>query len=97
MPKYIISEEAKKDLLAIALYGDQTYGTAKSTLYCEELEAHFQQLAQSPKMYMAVEHIRAGYSRSVCGSHSIYYRIKNNDVEIMRIMGKQSIDGAFGD
>jgi toxin ParE1/3/4 len=42
--------------------------------------------------YQAVDEIRKGYRRSVCGVDSIYYRIKGDDVEIMAIIGQQDIE-----
>ena len=36
---------------------------------------HFEQLAENPWLYQAVDDIREGYRRSVCGVDSIYYRI----------------------
>ena len=46
-------------------------------------------LAEHPLFYPAVDHIRPGYRRSVCGVHSIFYRIDGENVEIMRILKKQ--------
>ena len=52
----------------------------------------FEQLAEQPLLYQAVDDIREGYRRSVCGVDSIYYRINRNTVEIMAIIGPQDID-----
>jgi len=46
-------------------------------------------------MYQAVDFIREGYRRNVCNRHAVYYRAHSNHVEIMRIMGRQSLIGAF--
>ncbi|WP_407943638.1 type II toxin-antitoxin system RelE/ParE family toxin, partial [Maribrevibacterium harenarium] len=35
----------------------------------------------------AVDYIRPGYRRSVCGVHAIFYRVQPDYVEIMRIIG----------
>tara|TARA_R110000772_G_scaffold164321_1_gene275735 strand:- start:124 stop:321 length:198 start_codon:yes stop_codon:yes gene_type:complete len=48
-----------------------------------------------PKLYPAVDHIRPDYHRSVCGAHSIYYRIEAQGVEIMRILKIQGASKAF--
>ena len=45
--------------------------------------------------FPAVDHIRVGYRRSVCGAHSIYYRIEGKGIEIIRIIGRQDIDETF--
>jgi toxin ParE1/3/4 len=49
-------------------------------------------LAEQPFLYQAVDDIRGGYRRSVCGVDSIYYRVKGDTVEIMAILGQQDID-----
>lgn len=97
MGKYILSKDAKTDIIAIAQYGDDNYGIEKSNLYCSQLEEHFEQLASQPHLYQAVDFIRKGYRRSVSGRHAVYYRVKKDHVEIMRIMGRQSLIGAFTD
>jgi toxin ParE1/3/4 len=43
-------------------------------------------------MFPAVDHIREGYRRSVCGKHSIYFRLADNGLEIMRILGQQDLE-----
>jgi toxin ParE1/3/4 len=45
----------------------------------------------SPSLYQAVDDIRPGYRRSVCGVDSIYYRAVDDIVEIMRILGQQDV------
>lgn len=92
MPRYRLSELAKQDLIAIARYGDENFGTRQSDSYRDRLKKRFSLLAQQPMLFPAVDHIRAGYRRSVCGGHSIYYRINDDRVEIMRILGRQDHD-----
>ena len=46
-------------------------------------------IAESPYLSQAVDHIREGYRRSVCGKHSIYYRITEQGAENMRVLGPQ--------
>ena len=43
-------------------------------------------------MYQAVDDIREGYRRSVCGVDSIYFRIFDGTVEVMRILGQQDVE-----
>lgn len=92
MPDYRLSERAKADLIGIAQYGDEHFGTAQSDRYRDQLKQRFALLAERPTLYPAVDHIRAGYRRSVCGVHSIYYRIHADGVEIMRILKHQDAD-----
>lgn len=93
MIKYRLSRKAKNDLLDIALYGDKHFGVAQSDKYRKKLKKQFSKLVDSPLRYPAVDHIRVGYRRTVCGVHSIYYKIGSNDiVEIIRVLRSQSTD-----
>jgi toxin ParE1/3/4 len=40
-------------------------------------------------LYPAADEIREGYRRSVCGVDTIYYRVVDDAVEIMAIIGRQ--------
>ena len=86
MANYRINEDAKVDLQRIYRRGVLEFGEAQADRYFEEL-------AEQPLQYPAVDDIREGYRRSVCGVDSIYYRIVDNTVEIMRILGQQDTDG----
>ena len=95
MPNYRLSEAAKEDLIIIAQYGDENFGTVQSDHYRDQLKRRFLVIAERPSFFPAVDHIRAGYRRSVCGAHSIYYRVEGDGVEIIRIIGRQDINKAF--
>lgn len=53
----------------------------------------FDLIADQPYLFPSVDFIREGYRRSVCGADSIYFRIENNAVEIMAIIGRLDFDG----
>ena len=89
MADYRLTQEARKDLMDIAVYGDENFGVAQSDKYREQLKLHFELLAKQPKLFSAVDYIKPGYRRSVCGKHSVYYQIENNGVEIIRVLGRQ--------
>ena len=48
-------------------------------------------LAEKTFYFESVDYIKAGYMRCVSGSDSIYYKVNNNIVEIMAIIGKQDL------
>ncbi|MEC4678347.1 MAG: type II toxin-antitoxin system RelE/ParE family toxin [Nitrospirota bacterium] len=89
MGNYRISEDAKEDLKRIYKRGLCEYGEAKADKYYLAFFDRFERLAEQPFLYQAVDHIRKGYRRSVCGVDSIYYRIEGDTVEIMNILGSQ--------
>jgi len=82
MSNYRISKAAREDLFIIAQYGDVTFGIPQSDRYRDLLKQRFSLLAKHPLLYPSVDYIRLGYRRSVCGVHSIYYRIDKDTIEI---------------
>ena len=95
MSKYRLTQQAEHDLLNIALYGIEQFGIEQSRRYYDKLKQHFDKLAEQPELYPLVGHIRKGYRRSVCGVHSIYYRIDQDSIEIVRVLGRQDPTKTF--
>jgi toxin ParE1/3/4 len=95
MASYKLSLMAKADLREIYRYGVIEYGEKQADRYYADFFARFEQIAENPLLYPAVDHIREGYRRGVCGVHAIYYRIGNDTVEIMRLLGRQDTSKAF--
>jgi len=91
MPNYKLSVTAETDLVRIYHWGFKRYGQGQADQYFAAFFDHFEQLAEQPLSH-PVTGIREGYRRSVCGSDSVYYRIRNSVVEIMAIIGKQDAD-----
>jgi len=92
MGSYKLSEDAKADLIRIHQHGVREFGEEQADKYFAALFDRFEQIAQQPLLYPAVDFIREGYRRSVCGVDSIYYRIKGDTVEIMNILGRQDAE-----
>lgn len=55
----------------------------------------FLQIAEHPFAFERVDFIRHGYRRCVCGVDNIFYRLSDETVEIMAIVGRQDIDQLF--
>jgi toxin ParE1/3/4 len=92
MANYRISETAKADLRRIYRSGVRQYGEAQADRYYDAFFERFELLAEQPYLYQAVDDIREGYRRSVCGVDSIYYRVDDDTVEIMSIIGQQDLE-----
>lgn len=86
-----LSSVAEADLDAIYEYGLAQWGERQADAYFDALLARFEQICQNPFLFAAVDHIRPGYRRSVCGAHSIYYRVEARSVEIMALIGRQDL------
>ena len=95
MGNYRLREEAEDDLIRIHQCGVRDHGETQADKYYEAFFDRFEQLAEQPYLYQAVEHIQAGYRRSVCGKDSIYYRIEKDGVEIIRVLGQQDPETSF--
>ena len=90
--RYRLSNDAKMDLARIYWRGVEEFGEHQAERYYEALFQRFDEIAEAPYQYQAVDHTREGYRRSVCGVDSIYYRLNGEVVEIMRVLGRQDAD-----
>ena len=95
MADYRLAPAAESDLFNIAIYGLERFGLTQSESYRDALKARFQALAEHPYRSPAVDQIRKGYRRSVCGVHAIYYRVEERGITIMRILKQQDPAKAF--
>lgn len=95
MVKYQLSNTAKEDLIRIHHYGVKKFGIDQSDKYFNSFFEYFEIIAQRPFSFESVDFIKKGYRRCVCGSDSIYYKINNDIVEIMTIIGRQDLNNIF--
>ncbi len=61
MSSYKLSENAKSDLKRIYLRGLGRYGEVLADKYYNDFFDRFEQLAEQPLLYPAVDEIRPGY------------------------------------
>ena len=92
MAKYRLSNEVKEDLIRIHHYGVEKFGMSQADKYFDVFFEYFDIIAQRPFPFESVDYIKNGYRRCVCGSDSIYYRLNNDVVEIMAVIGRQDIN-----
>lgn len=91
MADYRISNSAKEDLIRIHHYGVERFGIDQADKYYNSFFDYFKIIAQRPYAFESVDYIKEGYRRCACGSDSIYYRLNQEIVEIMAIVGKQDL------
>lgn len=92
MAKYKLSNIAKDDLIRIHHYGVRKFGTKQADKYFNSFFNYFEIIAQQPFAFESVDFIKQGYRRCACGSDSIYYKINDDCVEIMAIIGRQDLN-----
>ncbi len=91
MANYKLSNEAKNDLIRIHQYGVIRFGMSQADKYFHSFFKSFEKIAERPYSYESVDFIRPGYRRCVSGVDSIYFKVHENRVEIISIIGKQDL------
>ena len=77
---------AEDDLINIWCYSCEQWGVDQADLYLDQLNEGINGLAENPKIGMAIDHIRQGYRRYHVQHHMIYYRIRSDRIEIIRVL-----------
>lgn len=88
--RYRLSEAADADLERLYAWGIAHFGPNTADSYFDGLIARLETIAQSPLLRQKVDHVRAGYHRCVYCAHSIYYRLEDGVVLIVRILGREN-------
>jgi len=91
MAEYRLSNAAKEDLIRIHHFGIKNFGVTQADKYFDTFFDYFEIIAERPFAFESVDYVKAGYRRCPCGSDTIYYRINDNTVEIMAIVGMQDL------
>ena len=92
MAKYRLSNEAKNDLIRIHQYGVEKFGMTQADKYFESFFEYFKIIVQRPYSFESIEYIKKDYRRCVCGADSIYFKINEDDIDIMAIVGRQDLN-----
>jgi toxin ParE1/3/4 len=91
MSKHSLSVTAKEDLIRIYQYGVQKFGEKQADKYFQSFFEYFDVIAERPESFESVDFIKPGYRRCVCGVDSIYFKMNEDIVEIMAIIGRQDL------
>lgn len=86
-----ITNVADQDLDDLYTEGFTTWSEAQADRYYDGLLERFERICEHPKMYPAVDEIRAGYRRSVYEKHAIYYVVDEDAVEILAVVKYQDV------
>ena len=92
MAEYKLTNEAKNDLIRIHHYGVEKFGLTQADKYFLSFFDYFDMIAERPFSFESVDYIKNEYRLCICGVDSIYYKINENMVEIMAIVGRQDLN-----
>jgi toxin ParE1/3/4 len=92
MAEFRISNTAREDLIRIHHYGVKKFGITQADKYFDSFFEYFEIIAQRPFSFESVDFIKKGYRRCVCGCDSIFYKVNEDVIDIMTIVGRQDLD-----
>lgn len=92
MVEFRISNAAKEDLIRIHHYGIKKFGLTQADKYFDSFFEYFDIIAQRPFSFESVDFIKKGYRRCVCGFDSIFFKVNEDVIDIMAIVGRQDLD-----
>ena len=90
MADYRLAPAAERDLENIWRYTREQWGVEQASRYIDILETTFAGLAESPQSAPACDHIRPGYRRRSVARHTVYFRITDYGVAIIRVLHERA-------
>ena len=86
----VIAPAAKADLKEIYQYGLRQWGQSQSNSYMQNLKDHFWSISEQPLMGVERPELLPGARSLPIESHTLFYRVTTNRVEIIRVLhGRQ--------
>lgn len=89
MYKYHLSFEAEEDIVRIFEFGLNRFGLQQANKYYDNLFECFGRIAANPFIFPSIKRYNDIDRFCVCGGDTIYYNIKNDEIEIITIIGRQ--------
>ena len=84
--RYRLTPKADRDLAQIWRRTNENWGKSQANKYLQLLEKGFLMLLHHPKSGKARDEIRRGYRSLPVENHVVFYRIRDKDIEIVRIL-----------
>lgn len=89
MSGYKLSRKAQRDLETIFKYTYKEFGIEQARTYLLGLEECFDTLASQPQLAHRVDDIRTDYLRFLHSKHSIYFKVRNSGILVVRVLHQQ--------
>lgn len=84
--KYVLSANAQKSLIQIKGYTAENFGNKQAKSYLKKLQQQFALICQTPELGISRDDIEIGYRCRFIASHTIYYRIRSETIEIIDVL-----------
>ena len=86
---YNLRPKARLDLQDIYSWGREQFGERQAEFYLFEIFDHLDLIKDKPGLFPQVNNYHAGLRRCPIGAHSIYYIIEEDEISVVRIIGRQ--------
>lgn len=77
---------AEEDLIRIWLYTFEKWGTKQADIYIDQLNDGMSLLSENPRVGNSCDYIRKGYRRFQIKNHIVYYLLKPDRIDIIRVL-----------
>lgn len=86
MAKFNLSPSAARSIAEIDSYTAENFGPQQSIRYLESLLDRLQHIADNPHTGRKRDDIKVGYYSYFFGSHTVYYRLSKNEIEVIDVL-----------
>ena len=93
MRRYRLAPAAQRDLSSIWDFTLERWDEIQAETYISEIRAAIERIAGDPQRGRNCDEIREGYRRYGIGSHLIFYIVRTDSVDVIRIL-HQRVDPA---
>ena len=83
---FVISKKAVSDLEVIWLYATEKWSVEQADRYYNLIIDEINYICKKSNSGKSMEHVRKGYRVSKVKSHLIFYRVKHDAIEVIRIL-----------
>jgi toxin ParE1/3/4 len=84
--RFRLSRLALTDLREIGRFTLERWGLAQRRAYLRSIDARFAVLARDPRSGRRREDIGPNWHSAIIGSHVIFYKVAERDIEIVRVL-----------
>jgi toxin ParE1/3/4 len=89
MSRYVLSPRARLDIADIWDYTAEHWGVDQAEEYVRMLQQTIETLTRERYKGRSIEDVRSEYRKYPAGSHVIFYRMKGEHIEVVRILHRR--------
>lgn len=86
MKLLLLTPKAQTDIEAIWDYTAEKWGVDQAEIYLLSIQKTLEGLADGSTISQSSDHIRKNYRKTIVGSHTVFFKEKNAEIEIVRIL-----------